>query len=354
MIQTLDIDVQRTPKSRLKEIDFQNIAFGKHYADHMFIADYVDGTWSDLRIVPFAELSMSPANATLHYGQTIFEGLKAYKSDSGEALIFRPEMNARRFNRSAVRMCMPEIPEEIFLGGLTELVHLDADWVPDLPNTSLYIRPFMFAADGYIGVKPSDTYKFMIFTSPAGGYYAKPVKVKIETQYVRAAEGGVGAAKTAGNYAGSLYPTRLASRQGYDQLIWTDSKTHQYIEEAGTMNIMLVINGTLVTPSTSGTILEGITRDSVLTLARDWGMKVEERKISVEEIMEAIHAGTLEEAFGAGTAATVAHIAEIGHEGKDYALPPVEDRPFSQKMLKAMDDIKHGRAEDKYGWIMKV
>lgn len=354
MNQTMSIDIQRIPQSRLAEVDFDNIAFGKHYSDHMFIADFADGRWSDFRIVPFEDLKMSPANATLHYGQTIFEGLKANRNAGGEALIFRPDMNARRFNRSAVRMCMPEVPEEIFLRGLRELVRLDRGWIPDKPGTSLYIRPFMFAADEYIGVKPSDTYKFMIFTCPVGSYYNKPVRVKIEKKYVRAAEGGVGAAKTAGNYAASLYPAKLALQQGYDQLIWTDSKTHSFIEEAGTMNIMLVINDVLVTPPASGTILEGITRDSILNLVRDWGVKVEERRVSVDEIMAAIYSGALKEAFGAGTAATVAHIQAIGYEGEDFELPPIEERKLSNKILKELEDIKHERAEDKFGWIVKV
>ncbi len=354
MTQTIDIDIKRTQQSHIKEVDFNNIAFGKNYTDHMFVADFADGQWMTPRIVPYGPLRLSPANATLHYGQTIFEGMKAYRGDNDNILIFRPEMNARRFNRSAVRMCMPEVPEELFISGLKELIRLEADWVPNLPNTSLYIRPFMFAADEYIGVRPSETYKFMIFCSPVGAYYSKPVRVKIEKQYVRAAEGGTGATKTGGNYAASLYPTKLAAQQGYDQIIWTDSKTHTYIEEAGTMNIMLVIDDVLVTPPTSGTILEGITRDSILHMARDWGMKVEERKVSVEEIVEAIRAGKLQEAFGAGTAATVAHIQTIGYEGTDYDLPPVEARKFSHKVLWEMDNIKHGRAEDKFGWIMKI
>lgn len=354
MTQAIDIDIQRTEQSRIKEVDFSNIAFGKHYTDHMFVADFLDGQWTSPRVVPFDYLRMSPANATLHYGQTIFEGLKAYKGHNGETLVFRPEMNARRFNRSAIRMCMPEVPEEVFMSGLRELIKLDAAWVPDRPGTALYIRPFMFAADEYIGVKPSDTYKFMIFCSPVGAYYSKPVKVKIEKQYVRAAEGGTGAAKTGGNYAASLYPAKLAAQQGYDQIIWTDSKTHTYIEEAGTMNIMMVMDDVLVTPPTSGTILEGITRDSILTMARDWGVKVDVRRISVEEIIDAIRSGKLQEAFGAGTAATVAHIQAIGYEGTDYDLPPIEGRKFSNKVLREMDNIKHGRAEDKFGWIMKI
>lgn len=354
MTETLDIAIHKTSKTRIHEVDFDNIEFGKVYADHMFIADYKDGQWQDLRIQPFEHLSMSPANAALHYGQSIFEGMKAQRGQEGNALIFRPDKNAQRFNRSAVRMCMPEIPEEIFIGALAELIKLDKDWIPDKEGTSLYLRPFMFAADEYIGVRPSQTYKFMIFTCPVGGYYSKPVRVKIETEFVRAAEGGTGAAKTAGNYAASLYPAQLAMKQGYDQLIWTDSRTHTLIEEAGTMNIMMVIDNQLITPPTSGTILEGVTRDSILEMARDWGFPVVERKVTVNEIIEAIKEGRLQEAFGAGTAATVAHIAAIGHEGVDYELPAIEEREFSSKVLKEMEAIKRGQKEDPYGWIMKI
>ncbi|MEQ9442173.1 MAG: branched-chain amino acid aminotransferase [Cyclobacteriaceae bacterium] len=354
MIQTLDIPVRRASQSKIDQVDFQNIQFGKIYSDHMFIADF-DGTqWGDLRIEPFENLSMSPAMSALHYGQSIFEGLKAYKSEAGEPLVFRPERNAARFNTSAVRMCMPELPEEIFMSGLRELVKLDQQWIPDRPGTSLYIRPYMIATDEYIGVRPSLTYRFMIFTGPVGAYYSKPVRVKVEKKFVRAADGGTGAAKTAGNYAASLYPAQLALQEGYDQLIWTDASEHEYIEEAGTMNIMLVIDDTLITPPTSGSILEGITRDSILTLARDWGMDVEVRKVSVSEIMQAIEQNRLQEAFGAGTAATVAHIQAIGNEGIDYELPPVEERKFSNRVLKELDDIKYGRAADPHGWIMKI
>ena len=353
MVQTLDISITTAGRSKIAQVDFDNIEFGKVYSDHMFVADYSDGQWSGLRVVPFASLSFSPALAALHYGQSIFEGIKAYKNASGEAVLFRADRNAARFNKSAQRMCMPTIPEEIFIGGIAELLKLDRDWIPNRPGTALYIRPFMFASDEYIGVRPSANYTFCIFTGPVGSYYDKPVRVKIEKEFVRAAEGGTGFAKTAGNYAASLYPAQLAKQQGYDQLIWTDSKTHQYIEEAGTMNIMLVVDGKLITPPTGTTILDGVTRDSILSLARDWGMEVEERRVSVTEIIQAIEAGTLSEAFGAGTAATVAHIAAIGHEGEDYALPPVEERKFSNKVLKALDDIKYGRKEGPQGWVMK-
>ncbi len=353
MIETLDLSVTRAETSKIDQVDFNNIEFGKVYADHMFVANYAKEQWSDLRIVPFAPMTFSPALAALHYGQSIFEGIKAYKSAEGEAILFRADKNAARFNKSAERMCMPIIPEEIFISGIAELLKLDRDWIPDRPGTALYIRPFMFASDEYIGVRPSEKYTFCIFTGPVGGYYSQPVRVKIEKEFVRAAEGGTGFAKTAGNYAASLYPAQLAKQQGYDQLIWTDSKTHQYIEEAGTMNIMLVIDGKLVTPPTGTTILDGVTRDSILHLARDWGMEVEERRVSVREIIQAIQDGTLSEAFGAGTAATVAHIATIGHEGQDYELPPVAEREFSNKVLKALDDVKYGRSEVPQGWVMK-
>lgn len=353
MVQTLDITTTTASTSKIDQVDFNNIEFGKVYSDHMFVADYADGQWTSLRVVPFAPMTFSPALAALHYGQSIFEGIKAYKSSAGEAILFRADKNAARFNKSAQRMCMPTIPEEIFINGIAELLKLDRDWIPDRPGTALYIRPFMFAADEYIGVRPSEKYTFCIFTGPVGGYYSQPVRVKIEKDFVRAAEGGVGFAKTAGNYAASLYPAQLAKQDGYDQLIWTDSKTHQYIEEAGTMNIMLVIDGKLVTPPTGTTILDGVTRDSILHLARDWGMPVEERRVSVKEIIKAIEAGTLSEAFGAGTAATVAHIAAISHEGTDYELPPVAQRKFSNNALNALDDIKYGREEGPQGWVMK-
>jgi branched-chain amino acid aminotransferase len=249
---------------------------------------------------------------------------------------------------------MPEISEEVFMGGLTELIKEDQQWIPDKDGTSLYIRPFMFATDEYVGIKPSQNYKFIIFTCPVGAYYSAPVKVKIETEYTRAVAGGTGFAKAAGNYGGSLYPTMLAVKEGYNQLIWTDGKEHRYIEEAGTMNLLFIIDNTLITGPTGDTILKGITRDSVMTLARDWGMKVDERRITVDEIINAIESGKLQEAFGAGTAATIAHISVIGHDGIDYELPPVESRQFSKKVLKAMNDIKTGRAEDKFDWIYKV
>lgn len=352
MIDTIDIAIHKTTNSRVQELDMDNIQFGKMYSDHMFVADYKDGDWKDLRIEPFGNLSLSPANATLHYGQSIFEGLKAYKNGAGEVQVFRPEANAKRMNVSAKRMCMPEIPEELFMSAMTELLRLDAAWVPDRPGTSLYIRPVAFADDPYVGIRPSDTFKFLIFTSPVGAYYAEPVNVKIETKYTRAVAGGVGYAKTAGNYAASLYPAVQGQQQGYHQLIWTDGQTHEHIEEAGTMNLLFVIGDTLLTAPTGDSILNGITRNSVLTLARDWGMNVEERRISVKELVQAMESGELKEAFGAGTAATIAKIHKIGHEGQDYILPEV--KPLSDKLFATLDAIKIGEVEDKWGWIYKV
>ncbi|HET8860124.1 branched-chain amino acid aminotransferase [Marivirga sp.] len=354
MLDTLDISINKVQNSRINEVDFNNIPFGKVYSDHMFIADYEGGQWSDLRIVPYENLSMAPASSVIHYGQSIFEGLKAYKNKNGEAVVFRPDANAKRLNKSAERMCIPEVPEELFMQAMTELLNLDKDWIPSKEHTALYIRPFVFAMDNYIGIKPSEKYRFMIITCPVGAYYSEPVKVKIETEFTRAAKGGTGYAKAAGNYAGSLYPARLAQKQGYHQLVWTDATEHKYIEESGTMNIMFVINDTLITPEVSTTILKGITRDSVLTLAREWGMKVEERKISIKEVIDAAKNGTLQDAFGAGTAATIAHIALIGYDGADYTLPPIAERAFSNKVLKAMDAIKLGESEDKFDWIFKL
>lgn len=352
---SLAIPVQKTKKSKLPETDFSNLVFGKTISDHMFVADYKNGEWTDLRIEPYGALDLQPANAALHYGQSIFEGMKAYKNENGEILIFRGDANAKRMNESALRMCMPEIPEEIFMEGLLQLLNLDRDWVPSGKGSSLYVRPYMFATDNYIGVKPSDTYKFIIFTCPVGAYYSKPVNVKVETEFTRATEGGTGAAKTAGNYAASLFPALQAQRAGYDQLLWTDGKSHSKIEESGTMNVMFDINGTLITaPTNTGTILKGITRDSVVKLAKEWGMPLEERFLTVSELQEALEKGTLREAFGTGTAATIAHIAKINVNGKDYILPEITADAFSNKVLNELDGIKYGDIVDSRGWIVKI
>lgn len=354
MTDTIKINIQQIDESRLSQIDFNHIDFGKVYSDHMFIADYYQGKWNDFRIEPYDMLDFKPGSAILHYGQSVFEGLKAYKNESGEVLVFRPDMNFKRINQSSQRMCIPELTEDIFMEGMAEVLRLDKNWIPDLPNTSLYIRPYIFAIDEYIGIKPSDSYKFIIFTCPVGPYYSKPLKVKIEKEFSRAVHGGTGYAKAAGNYAGSLYPAKLAQEKGYDQLIWTDGATHQYIEEAGTMNIMFIKGNTLITAKTGDTVLKGITRDSVLTIAKEWGIEVEERRISVDEIVSSLQKGEITEAFGTGTAATIASIELISDGTTDYMLPSISEESFSSKVFKELDHIKTGKKEDRHGWIYKV
>jgi branched-chain amino acid aminotransferase len=352
--EAVEIEIQPVAQSRIHEVDFDNLVFGKHYADHMFVADYIGGEWTNLQIVPYANLSLSPATAALHYGQALFEGMKAYKNAAGEVLNFRPLDNWKRLNRSAVRMCMPEIPEEIFMEGLTQLLKIDSDWVPTAESAALYVRPYMFATDGYIGVRASDTYKFIIFSSPVGTYYSKPPRVKVETEYIRAAAGGVGSAKCAGNYGASLHPAKLAQQQGYDQILWTDASEHAYFEESGTMNVMFVIDGKLITPAVSSTILDGITRKSIIAIARHWNMPVEERQVSVKEVIAAIEQGRIESAFGAGTAVVISPFAVIGYDGIDYQLPAATPESFAVRAKAYLTDIRTGKIEDPFGWVVKV
>jgi branched-chain amino acid aminotransferase len=354
MIGTIDINIEKIKKSRVSEYDINDVPFGKCFSDHMFVVEYSDGKWQNASIRTYADEPMSFATSALHYGQAIFEGMKAYKNEQGEVSLFRPLENFKRLNKSAIRMAMPEIPEELFMGGLMELIRLDSAWVPSSETGSLYIRPFLIATDEAIGVKISDTYKFIIITCPAGKYYSEPIKVLVETNYYRAVKGGVGFVKAAGNYGRSLYPTKLAQQKGYHQVIWTDSETQQYFEESGTMNVMFLIGDKLLTPGLSDTILDGVTRNSVLALARDWGITVEERKVSITEVFEAINNGTLKEVFGCGTAATIAHIISIGHNGKEYALAPVSERTFSPKVDETLRNIRKGRSEDKMHWMVKV
>ncbi len=350
----IEMVIERIGKSKISQVDFDNLQFGKQFSDHMFIIEYHDEEWQQPRIVPYQTLSMTPANSTLHYGQAIFEGMKAYKNKKGEIFLFRPDRNIARFNKSAERLCMPTIPDEIFEEALVQLLKLDSEWISDREGYSLYIRPFMFAVDEFIGVKPSKSYRMIIFTSPVNTYYRGAVKVKIETHYTRAAHGGTGFAKCAGNYAMSLLPTKKAFEQGYDQLIWTDAIEHKWIEESGTMNVMFVSGNKIFTPPTGDTILAGITRDSVLTLARDWGYEVEERPISVAEIKELLEKGELDEAFGVGTAATIAPISLIGFENEDLHLSDYKSWKFANRALEMLTKIRTGEAEDLHQWNMKI
>lgn len=350
----MDIQINPSIKSRINEIDFNNLAFGRSFADHMLIAEYADGAWQSMTIQPYGPLSYQPAMMSIHYGQSIFEGMKAYRSAQGNVLVFRPQENLKRFNKSAVRMCMPEVPEEIFLGGLKRLLEIDQAWVPSLEGSSLYIRPFMFATDEYVGVSPSTTYKFIIFNCPVGSYYSKPLKVRVETEFIRAAKGGVGFAKNAGNYGSSLFATQKAIQAGYDQIIWTDAATHQFVEEAGTMNLMFMVNGSLVTAPIGDTILDGVTRKSVIQIAKDWGIDVQERQLSVKELIGGILDGSVTEAFGAGTAAVIAPIQTIGFEGTDYQLPDKNASDFSGKVFLEVNQIKLGEIEDTRSWVWRV
>lgn len=351
-MEMLEIQIEKIAESKLAQVDFENLPFGKIFSDHMYAMEYIDGTWKNAKILPYQKLQISPANSTLHYGQTIFEGLKAYKAEDGKILVFRPEANLERMNRSAERMCMPKIPRELFMEGLKKLIELDRAWVPNKEGQTLYIRPFMYATDEFIGIRPSDTYRFIIFTCPVANYYNKPVRVKIEEHYARAGQGGLGFAKTAANYAASLFPAKKAQQQGYDQLIWTNSGSHEYIEESGTMNVMFRIGDKLITPESNDSILQSITRMSVVEVAKSWGYTVEERKVSVKEVIEAIKAGTLTEAFGLGTAATVAHIQTINYKDVDYDLPAIEGREFSNKVSDYLMRYKRGLEPDVFGWNM--
>jgi branched-chain amino acid aminotransferase len=352
MTSTVSYNVTRTPKSRLSEVNFEDLKFGQNFADHMLVAHYEDGQWGTPEILPYGNLSLSPATSAIHYGQSCFEGLKAYRLENGEIRVWRPDQNFIRINKSAERLCMPAIPEEFFMDGIQQLVSLDRDWVPTQDGSSLYIRPFLFATDPFVGIRPSLTYSFIIFCCPVGVYYAEPLRVRVEEHFSRAMHGGTGYAKAAGNYAGALYPTLMAQKEGFHQLIWTDSNEHKYIEEAGTMNIMFVLDGKLVTSPIGDTILKGVTRDSVLTLARGNGLEVEERKVSVDELKEALAAGKLQDAFGVGTAATFAPIKEMELYGKRYTLP--DPSPISLALRKEMEDIRTGKAVDKYNWLYKV
>lgn len=353
-VSTLDIKITKVQKSRIQQLDPSNVQFGKLYSDHMLVVHYENGEWKQPEIVPFQNLSLSPATTFIHYGQAIFEGVKAYKDPQGNPIIFRPYDNWKRMNRSAERMAMPDIPSEIFVEGMKALVELDKDWVPSGEGTSLYIRPFMFATDEFIGVRPAEKFTFMIITSPAGPYYAKPVSIFVQDQYVRAFPGGIGYTKAAGNYGASMYPTMKIRQMGYDQILWTDGFEHKFVQEIGTMNVFFVMGDKVVTPDAGDTILEGVSRDSVITLLKEKGVAVEERPVSIDEIVDAYKNGQLKEAFGTGTAASIAPIAEMTYKENVITLPPVENWETVNWLKKELDDIRYGRKKDSYGWICKA
>ncbi|QAR30929.1 branched-chain amino acid aminotransferase [Ornithobacterium rhinotracheale] len=347
--------IQKIEKSRLTPEVFESKVFGKTFADHMLICQYKDGKWGEPEIREFGNLSFSPATHAFHYGQACFEGMKAFKGENGEVYLFRPEKNFERINKSAERLGMVQIPEEVFLDGLKALIDVDRNWVPETYGTSLYIRPVLFSTEDVISARGSHEFLFAIICSYAPNYYNKPLRVKVADHYSRAANGGVGFAKAAGNYGASFYPTTLANEEGFDQIIWTDAATHQYFEEAGTMNIFVRIGDTLLTAPTSERILNGVTRDSLITLAKENGWNVEVRPVSVKEVYEAHKNGELKEVFGCGTAVVLNNFEAIGYPDEVLELPKLEDIDAWGPILKQqMNEIQYGKAEDPFGWRVLV
>ena len=345
--------IELTQQSRRSSIDFSNLPFGKHMSDHMLVCHFKDGQWLEPEIRPYGQLEFSYGLHALHYGQSAFEGMKAYRKDDGGISMFRPLDNFARLNKSAERLMMPQVPEDIFMGGLKKLLEIDADWVPSAEDHSLYIRPFLFASSEFIAARQSDNYTFCIITCPVGPYYSGSVKVKIEQEFTRATGGGIGYTKAAGNYGGSFYPTAKAIKEGYNQVIWTDHKEHKYIEESGTMNLMLLIDGIFLTPPLTDRILAGVTRRSIIQLVKDQGWPIEERAISVEEIVSAAREGRLQEAFGMGTAAVVSQIDTIGYNGENFSIPVLADGK-AMEIKHLLNDIRLGRSEDSYGWMIDL
>ena len=344
------IPAETTKASRLSTTDFKNLEFGKYIADHMLVADFKGGKWHEPAIMPFGDMMMSPAMLSLHYGQSLFEGMKAFYMNDGNINIFRPQKHSSRLNKSLGRMCMPEISEGMFIESLHALIDLDKAWIPKGEGESLYIRPLVFAFEARLGVKVADHFKFIIMNSPVAAYHSKPYRLKVEDKFVRTAEGGTGFAKCAGNYGGAFYPTMIAQQEGFDQILWTDHKEHSYIDEVGMMNVMFVLDGKLITPNLTSAILDGVTRDSILTIARDMNFPIEERRISVKEIEDGFKSGKLTEAFGTGTAAVVAPIAVINISNKDYTLQPATAQSFQSQVKQKLHDIRMGVTPDPYGW----
>ncbi|MEP6674829.1 MAG: branched-chain amino acid aminotransferase [Ferruginibacter sp.] len=350
MEQVANIPVLKTKQSKLRDVNFNELEFGKYISDHMLVCDYSNGEWHHPQIVPYANLSLSPSALALHYGQTVFEGMKAFRMKDGRINIFRIEKHYERFVKSLQRLCMAVIPEEIFTEGLMSLIETDKAWVPGKKGDALYIRPFIFASEARFGVKVSDEFRFIIFTGPVPSLYADPIRVKIETHYARAAKGGTGFAKCGGNYGASFLPTQQARKEGYDQVLWTDSQEHSYIEESGMMNVMFVISNTLITPALSDSILDGVTRDSLLTLAKDMGYATEERPVSIHELEQAFKNNTITEAFGAGTAAVVAPIRTININGIDHNLIKHSPENLYNQLKKQLEMIRSGEQTDIHNW----
>lgn len=345
--------IERAQTSKIHGIDFNNLSFGQTFTDHMFVCDYIDGAWVDPRIIPYQPIQMDPSSSVLHYGQAVFEGMKAYKDDNDRVWLFRPEDNHARINKSAVRLAMPEFPKDLFMNGMNELVSMDSDWIKPGFGNSLYVRPFIFANQAGVSASASNRYSFMIICAPVGTYYSGEINVLVSEKFSRAASGGVGYAKAAGNYAAAFYPTQLAQKEGYQQIIWTDASTHEYLEESGTMNVFFRIDDTLITAPTTDTILDGITRKSVIQIAKDAGISVEVRPVKVTEVIEAHKAGRLKEIFGAGTAVVVSPISGIGFQGQKYVLPTIENS-YAAMLKEKIVNIQYNKGEDPYQWRKEV
>ncbi|MGY5847072.1 branched-chain amino acid aminotransferase [Salegentibacter sp. HM20] len=350
---TSSLTIQKAETSKINSVNFDKLVFGEVFSDHMMVCDYKNGEWQAPKIQPYGPLQLMPSAKVFHYGQAVFEGMKAYKDEEDRIFLFRPDENFRRINKSSKRLAIPEIPEEYFFAGLEELLKLDKDWIKAGFGNSLYIRPFVIATEECVSANPSKEYKFMIICSPAQAYYSGEVRVQFSEKYSRAADGGVGFAKAAGNYAAQFYPTNLAKEEGFQQIIWTDAKTHEYLEEAGTMNIFFRIGDKLITAPTNDRILDGVTRKSVITLAEEFNIPIEIRRVSVMEVVEAARAGELKEIFGSGTATVINPISGFGFKNEKFELPKLEDsyaKFFKDKLMK----IQYNQAEDKFGWRYEV
>lgn len=348
-----DIKIIQNPISKINSVDFETLTFGKQFTDHMLICDYVNGEWQQPEILPYAPFEMDPSSRVFHYGQAIFEGMKAYRDEQDAIWLFRPDQNYERFNKSAIRLAMPEVPEEVFIDGLKELIKIESNWVKKGNGNALYIRPFMIGTGVGVIASPSQEFRFCIILSPVKSYYSGEVKVVIADHYSRAANGGIGAAKAAGNYAGQFYPTKLANESGFQQVIWTDDATHTKLEEAGTMNVFFRINDTLITAPASERILDGVTRKSLLAIAERDGINVEVRSLTVNELVEAHKNGSLKEIFGAGTAAVVSPISGFQYKEDYFELPKIENL-FSAQLKQKLNAIQYNLAEDTFNWTVKI
>ncbi|MCS7075658.1 MAG: branched-chain amino acid aminotransferase [Bacteroidia bacterium] len=353
----LNIEIHLSAYSRINEVNFNDLGFGRYFTDHLLIATYKEKAWQTAKIIPFQDLSIHPALSALHYGQSIFEGMKAFKYTDGSAVLFRPEKNWQRINTSARRLCMPEIPEDLFIEGLKLFVDIERNWIPSGQGEALYLRPLLFATDSFLGVRPSEEYLFLVIASPVGKYYSQPIRVLAQKQYVRAVRGGVGAAKTAGNYAASLLAVQEAKKKGYDQILWLDAIQLSFVEESSTMNLFFVIDDAIYTAPASpdGTILMGVTRDSAITLLKKWGYEVYEKPLNIQDIIQAYHKGTFQEAFGTGTAASITPLAAIGFD--DQEIMPIANTgygPISQRLYETLTGIQRGTIADELNWLVRV